>query len=99
MQSLGGSRPSFSKRGALLYFQAGILFLLATWLYGPLALRMASQWWRDPNYTHGFFVPVFSLFLLWERRAKLAALRVKPAWSGLMILLFALMALVQGTIK
>jgi exosortase len=60
---------------------------------------MASQWWQDPNYTHGFFVPVFSLFLLWERRAKLAALRVKPAWSGLVILLFALMALIQGTIK
>jgi exosortase len=60
---------------------------------------MASLWWRDPNYTHGFFVPVFSLFLLWERRAKLAALPVRPAWSGLVILLFALMALVQSTIK
>ena len=60
---------------------------------------MASQWWQDPNYTHGFFVPVFSLFLLWERRAKLAALRIKPAWSGLVILLFALMTLVVGTIK
>ena len=99
MQSLGWSRLSFPKRGALLYLQAGILFLLATWLFGPLALRMASHWWQDPNYTHGFFVPVFSLFLLWERRAKLAALRVKPAWSGLVILLFGLMALVQGTIK
>jgi exosortase len=60
---------------------------------------MASLWWRDPNYTHGFFVPVFSLFLLWERRAKLAALPVRPAWSGLVILLFALMTLVQSTIK
>jgi exosortase len=99
MQSLGWSRPSFPERGALLYVQAGILFLLATWLYTPLALRMASQWWQDPNYTHGFFVPVFSLFLLWERRAKLAALRVKPAWSGLVILLFALMTLILGTVK
>src|ERR1700694_5679876 len=99
MQSLGDSRPGLPKRGALLYFQAGILFLLATWLYGPLALRMASQWWQDPNYTHGFFVPVFSLFLLWERRAKLATLRIKPAWSGLVILWFALMTLILATIK
>ena len=65
--------------GALLYVQAGILLLLATWLYGPFALRMASQWWQDPNYTHGFFVPVFALFLLWERRAKLAALRISAS--------------------
>jgi exosortase len=99
MQSLGGSRPSFPKRSALFYVQAGVLFLLAAWLYGPLALRMASQWWQDPNYTHGFFVPVFSLFLLWERRAKLATLRIKPAWSGLVILLFALMTLILATIK
>src|ERR1700693_4713464 len=89
----------FSGHRTLVYWQCGILFLLAAWLYTPLALRMASQWWQDPNYTHGFFVPVFSLFLLWERRAKLAALRVKPARSGLVILLFGLMALVQGTIK
>jgi exosortase len=98
MQSLTSSRPRFPKRG-VLYAQAGILLLLATWLFGPFAVRMASQWWQDPSYTHGFFVPVFSMFLLWERRAKLAAIRVKPAWSGLIILLVALMALVQGTLK
>src|SRR5271165_6772704 len=99
MESLGWLRPSFPKRRTLLYLQAGTLLLLAAWLYAPLALRMASQWWQDPNYTHGFFVPVFSLFLLWERRAKLAALQVTPAWPGLVILLFARMALILGTIK
>jgi exosortase len=98
MRRLASLRPSFPRRRALVYVQAGILFLLAAWLYAPLALRMARQWWQDPNYTHGFFVPVFSLFLLWERRAKLAALRITPAWSGLVILLFALMALILGTI-
>src|SRR6266436_3196844 len=99
MQSFGWSRPNFPKHAALVYVQAGIVVLLAAWLYGPFALRMASQWWHDPNYTHGFFVPVFSLFLLWERRAKLATLRIDPAWSGLIILVFALMTLVVGTIK
>jgi exosortase len=99
MQSRGWSRPTFPKHPALVYLQAAVVVVLATWLYGPFALRMASQWWQDPNYTHGFFVPVFSLFLLWERRAKLATLRINPAWSGLVILLFALMTLVVGTIK
>jgi exosortase len=98
MQSLAWFRPRFSRRRALIYTQGGILFLLAAWLYAPLALRLASQWWKDPNYTHGFFVPVFSLFLIWERRANLAALRIKPAWSGLVILLFALTSLILGAI-
>lgn len=92
-------KPSFLRPTARVYGQALILFLLAAWLYAPLALGLARQWWLDPNYTHGFFVPVFSLFLLWERRAKLAALRSQPAWSGLVILLFALLALVLNTIN
>jgi len=87
-----------SSRRTLVYWQGGILFLLAAWLYTPLAVRLAQQWWLDPNYTHGFFVPVFSLFLVWEGRAKLAALRIKPAWSGLVILVLALLALMVGTI-
>jgi exosortase len=92
-------KAGFRKPGLLVYSQASVLFLLAAWLYSPLAIGLVSQWWDDPNYTHGFFVPVFSLFLLWERRAKLAALRSQPAWSGLVILLFALLALVLSTIN
>jgi exosortase len=99
MRSPAWFRPGFPQRRALLLSQAGILFLLAAWLYAPFALQLVTQWWQDPNYTHGFFVPVFSLFLLWERRAKLAALRIKPAWAGLVILLFSLLALIQGTIR
>ena len=103
MRTLGSamlsvSNPSLLKTRALVYAQGVILFLLAACLYAPFALGLASQWWHDPNYTHGFFVPVFSLFLLWERRAKLAALRRQPAWSGLVILLLALLALVLSTI-
>lgn len=91
--------PSPLKNRFLVYGQASFLFALAAWLYAPLALSLASQWWHDPNYTHGFFVPVFSLFLLWERRDKLAALRSQPSWSGLVIFLFALLALVLSTIN
>jgi exosortase len=90
--------PRSFKPQAWVYVQAGILLSLAAWLYAPLAVRLATSWWQDPNYTHGFFVPVFSLFLIWERREQLAAIRIQPSWSGLVILLFALMALVLGTI-
>jgi exosortase len=87
------------ERRALPYWQGGILLLMTAWLYSPLLLRLAQQWWQDPNYTHGFFVPVFSLFLIWEGRAKLAALRIQPSWWGLIMLALALMALVLGTIS
>lgn len=99
MRSLASFRASFPKRRALVYGQSAIIFLLAAWLYAPFVLGLVRQWWQDPNYAHGFFVPVFALFLLWERRAKLAALRIQPAWSGLVMLLFALRALILGSNK
>jgi exosortase len=93
------SSSEFGPNRRALHWQSGILVLVTAWLYSPLLLRLAQQWWQDPNYTHGFFVPVFSLFLIWESRAKLAALRMKPSWWGLVMLIFALMALVLGTIS
>ena len=50
-------------RRIFMFGQLGILLLLTGFLYGRLALQIARQWWKDPNYTHGFFVPAFSLFL------------------------------------
>ncbi|HLK33814.1 MAG TPA: exosortase/archaeosortase family protein [Terriglobales bacterium] len=73
-----------------------MIFLLTALLYAPIAIPMVRQCWQDPNYTYGLFVPAFSLFLLWEKRRELAALPLKPAWSGLVIVLLALAALVVG---
>jgi exosortase len=93
------STTSASSRSKVFWWQAGVLFLLTAWLYAPIVTRLAVQWWQDPNYIHGFFVPAFSLLLLWEDRAKLAALPLKPSWSGLVILLFALLALAVGVLS
>jgi exosortase len=89
------STTTFSSR-KLVSWQGGVLFLLTAWLYAPIVSQLAVQWWDDPNYIHGFFVPAFALLLLWEDRAKLAALPMKPSWSGLVILLSALFALTIG---
>src|ERR1700693_4936932 len=93
------STTSVSSHSKLSWWQPGILFLLTTWLYAPIVSHLAVQWWQDPNYIHGFFVPAFSLLLLWEDRARLAALPLKPSWSGLVILLIALTALTVGVLS
>ena len=55
-----------------------------------------GQWWRDPNFSHGFLVPLFSAFVIWRERERLRHITVKPSWSGLAILAFALGVLVVG---
>jgi exosortase len=56
------------------------------------------QWWDDPNYSHGFLVPLFSGFLVWQRRRELAALPVRGSWAGLPVLLAGAALLLLGDV-
>jgi exosortase len=90
-------RPT-SKRflDALPSWQLGTLAALTLWLYGPTLTHLLGQWWHDPNFSHGFFVPAFSGFVVWQGRQRLAQVSLKPSWSGLGILALALAVLVIG---
>jgi exosortase len=71
---------------------------LVLYVYGPTLLGLVRQWWRDPNFGHGSLVPLFSAFVVWSRRARLAELPVKPSWAGLAIVIFSLVMLVAGVL-
>ena len=76
-----------------------LVFLgLLVGLYGGILRDLAWQWWDDPNYTHGFLVPLFSGFLVWQRRKELAALPPSGSWIGLPVLLAGIGALLLGDI-
>jgi exosortase len=68
------------------------------WLYAAVLKHLVGQWAHDPNYSHGFFVPVFSLFVIWSERDKLRKLALQPSNSGLIVLLFGLVVLAAGTL-
>jgi len=57
--------------------------------YHDVAAQLAVRWWNDPNYSHGFFVPLFSLYFLWERRRELAEVRWRWSALGLPVILAA----------
>ena len=80
------------------WWQAIVLLVLVGWLYFSILGRLAQQWTHDPNFSHGFFVPAFSLFVLWQERGRLSALPVKPSWTGLPIVLLALCVLMLGNL-
>ncbi len=53
-------------RGAVLSF-AG-LFLTLIWGYWSTLEVMAEKWAHDPQYSHGWLVPLFAVAVLWMRR-------------------------------
>jgi exosortase len=77
--------------------QFALLLVLLTLLYASVFWHLAAQWAHDPNFSHGFFVPAFSLYLLWEQRARLASLCAEGTWAGLWLLGPGLAFLIIGT--
>ena len=74
----------------------GLPALLLLWVYWPELSSLASSWQNDSRYSHGYLVPLFSLYLLWSRRAMVADSR-KPNWLGLPLLLAGLAFNSAGT--
>jgi exosortase len=94
--SLPGRAPQPAQKR--YWWQAAVLLLLVGWLYASILSRLAVQWWNDPNFSHGFFVPLFSFFVLWQDRARLEKLPAKPSFWGLPILVLAVGVLVVGVL-
>jgi exosortase len=78
------------------WFQAGVLTALIAILYFPVLIKLGAAWWGDPNFSHGFFVPLFSGLVVWVNRKRLAAIPREPTSSGLVVIALALCALVVG---
>jgi exosortase len=77
-------------------WQIAVITALLLWLYAPTLSHLVSQWWNDPNFSHGFFVPLFSAFVIWQERSQLAALTLRPSWWGGLFLAFGLCLLIVG---
>jgi exosortase len=52
--------------------------------------------WQDQDNSHGFLVPLFSAFLVWEKRETLRATKLTPAWSGIALMALGLVVLLLG---
>jgi exosortase len=80
------------------WWEGIVLALLLGLLYHHILAQLIGDWWKDPNFSHGFLVPVFSGYLVWRGRQRLAAAPIKPSWFGLVVIAGALMILVVGVL-
>jgi len=79
-------------------WQGAALLVLIVWLYASILARLVAQWINDPNFSHGIFVPAFALFVLWLDRKNLKLIAPVPSWTGLPILVVALLMLILGVL-
>jgi len=78
-------------------FLLPLALLIAATLYWTVVPKLVNDWWNDPNFSHGFLVPLFSAWLIWERRAELRAFDSKRTLlPGILLLLVGVAMLVVG---
>jgi exosortase len=66
--------------------------------FAPVLRAMAVQWWVNPDMGHAWFVPVVSGYIVWQKRAELAAMTPQPNWWGLALVIFSGFQLIAATL-
>lgn len=90
------SVPASRTWSPTLVVPAALLLLSVVVLYAGVAAKLVYDWYDLPDFSHGFILPFFSGFLLWERRDALRQTRIRPTWSGLWLVVLALLMLLTG---
>jgi exosortase len=67
-------------------------------LYHQVLFRLGVQWYQDPDYSHGFLVPLLAAYFVWERRQRLLALPIVPSVWGAGLLGLGLVMLIIGSV-
>jgi exosortase len=78
------------------WLASALVGLLVIALYYRIGIKLVIDWYNIPDYSHGFLVPLFSLFLLWDKREKIAATPVRPTWAGVPMIILGLLILIFG---
>jgi exosortase len=97
----GAWHPLNSKQEYLADFPiANYLFLLVAigFAYASVIPGMVADWYNDPNYSHGFLVPLISAYFLSQRWNKLKWTCICPSNSGLVVIIGSQLLLLFGFI-
>jgi exosortase len=74
---------------------ASIALLLVV-LYYRVGIKLVYDWSTIPDYSHGFLVPLFAAFLIWDKRKVIQATSIRQSWFGVPLILFSIAVLILG---
>jgi exosortase D (VPLPA-CTERM-specific) len=87
----------------LLNIKTTGMFILALTIaiiaYWAGLAEAVSRWNNQEEYSHGFLIPLVTLFILWEKRNLINAAKGPPLWSGVFVILVAIIIFIVGEIS
>ena len=91
-------KSSIFQRTNINIFWLLLLFTSFIFLYYPVFLKLIHDWEVDPNYSHGYFIPLIFIFMIWTSRNELKNTATRPNNLGIIILIFGLAQLTVARI-
>jgi exosortase len=75
--------PATATRRLALIGPLALTLVALVWAFWTTLTDLVGVWYTNPQYSHGFLVPLFAGFLLWLRRDRLDLAGFRPSWWGL----------------
>ena len=88
--------PRDLQRHAWTLVPCTLLVILMALLYRGIAVKLVTDWYELPDFSHGFLIPFFVGYLVWEKRRVLERVPMRNSWAGLPLVLMGLLFLVTG---
>jgi len=93
------SAQGFMKNGRMgLYAQILILSSVFLILFSHTITKLVTDWWSDPNFSHGFLIPLVAAYMIWHKRLELSGVPLKPSNWGLVIIVTGMVLHIVGNI-
>ncbi|MEO7861130.1 MAG: archaeosortase/exosortase family protein, partial [Nitrospirales bacterium] len=73
-----------------LTISAALVIALLGYLYADSLAFLSGYWIGSEDYSHGMFVPLISLFLIWQARHRISEAGAGNSWWGLAVIVAGL---------
>jgi exosortase A len=81
-----------------IWIQIGVIIASLVVLYAGVVKYLVSDWINMPDFSHGFLIPIVSLYFVYERRKTLSVLNPSSNWAGLGLIIFGIALLLLGNL-
>jgi len=86
----GGLCQGWRKLGMHTYIKTFIIGSLFCFIFHNEIRGIVTEWITNPSWSHGFLIPLFSLYFINQHKKEILSLETKPCYLGLFFLICGL---------